>query len=360
MCCPCRLVRCLLQRNQRQSVGPYLHRAGLPGNDGNLPGGRADLEGGWPSGTLAETAVSQQGEEIRVIVQAERTEDLCPSTNQPFRSELAVPLSHFLGWRPLNREQRIRLEVRNDLGTAVHGVATLTVAPAPRDALPAAGAWAAEYGTTLWLDLDGDGLRLDFSADDLGESDPSYDWPEPGRAVTWTGSTAGRGYAEVDFTQLAPRVTDGVVDRFPQLSRVRSGYLAFSDPFHGWLALPSGRITAISKRHAGAGAFNYFIRGNLTPIPDLSGEWVWLAEGSVLHGRRTHLSLSESQGTRSWALELASGGAGRVVCAESGECTVYLTTRANTPPAPVMRFSITDLGDRMILKHGEPIAYRVR
>lgn len=314
---------------------------------------------GWPRGHLSEVAVIQGPDELSVVIQAESTGELCPPTSEPFRSLLAVPLTHFLGQRSLDTTQRVRLEVRSDLGAVIRGAVTLN-ATAPHPVLPAAGAWGAEYGTTLWLDLAGDGLRLDFSADDLGDTAPWYDWPAPGRAIRWTGTTRGRGYAEVRFTELAPRVINGEVDRVPVVNPVHPGYLAFSDPFHGWLALPSGWISPIAKRHAGGSAVR-FDHPSLPAIPDLSGDWVWLATGTALNGLRTHLSLIESLGdTRTWTLELASGGGGRVVCVASGDCTVYLTTRPATPPAPVMTFGTHAVGDRMILKDGEAVAFRVR
>lgn len=318
---------------------------------------------GWPENHLARTRVSEQGGIIMVVIEAEPRDDFCQFTNVPFQARHAVPLAHFLGRRALNPSQEVRLEVREDRGATVAGSVMLTAVAETVDVLPAAGAWRADHGTRLWLDLEGDGLTLAFTSYDIGELDPVYDWPAPGNAVGWQGLAADRGYSPVSYLEIAPIVIQGQVDQYPSVRTVDSGHLAFSDPFHGFLSLPSGAVVAISKNHGGGEAIS--LRSDpdgWISVPDLSGEWVWFAEGTNLHGKRTRLTLIGSEsGSTEWGLELVgSSGAGRLLCTNAGICTVYLSMLARTPPRPELKFAAGGLGDRSILRDGRAVAFRVK
>lgn len=78
----------------------------------------------WPRGHLSEATVIQGPDELSVVIQAEYTGDLCPFSSKRFRSLLALPLTHFLGQRALDATQRVRLEVRSELGAAIRGAVT--------------------------------------------------------------------------------------------------------------------------------------------------------------------------------------------------------------------------------------------
>lgn len=316
---------------------------------------------GWPGSMLSEMDVSESRGEILVSVEAKRTGEICLFSSVPFHSQLAIPLAEFLGVRQLGNNQRIRVRLVNEFGSRVESSVTLNSAPSA-PVLPQAGAWIAEYGTRLWLDMERGGLTLAFSSDDIGDADPLYEWPQPGRGVSWKGATSNHGFAEVRFESIAPVVVDGEVGRFPRVGEVQSGYVAFSDPFNGFIALPSGVVTAVSKRQSGGTEITLGTSALGTRFPSLSGEWIWVAEASPLLGRRTRLTLVDQNESRvNWKLETpGTAGGGKIVCEASGDCVVYLSSRFDSVAAPIFRFAVSGIGDRTLIVGGEPVAHRTR